>query len=186
MVTWRAAGSTYETSYTIDVSLPKNVFIHDGIACRQVISRSVRRMCVCGSSERESVSTAMTCVDLSFHGQYFRQLQVLTSSHEYANSCAEEKKRMALRYGGRGGRGPWVRKGSVLSVLFHNRVSEKVISMVSSFVKGGWRGYILPRRQFQKKYKFSDRARVESGCLGKVAHSTLDITWHVGGDVAGR
>ena len=33
----------------------------------------------------------MTCVDWSFHGQYLRQFAVLTSSHEYANSCDEEK-----------------------------------------------------------------------------------------------
>ena len=35
-----------------------------------------------GSTERESVSTAITCVDLSFQGQYLRQLAVETSSHE--------------------------------------------------------------------------------------------------------
>jgi hypothetical protein len=34
------------------------------------------------STPRESVSTATTCVDLSFHGQYLRQLAVDTSSHE--------------------------------------------------------------------------------------------------------
>jgi hypothetical protein len=39
-------------------------------------------MPVAGSTSRESVSTAMTCVDLSFHGQYLRQLAVDTSSHE--------------------------------------------------------------------------------------------------------
>lgn len=31
---------------------------------------------------RESVSTATTCGDLSFHGQYFLQFAVDTSSHE--------------------------------------------------------------------------------------------------------
>jgi hypothetical protein len=39
-------------------------------------------MPVSGSTCREIVSTDMTCVDLSFHGQYFRQLAVDTSSHE--------------------------------------------------------------------------------------------------------
>ena len=32
-----------------------------------------------GSMARERVSTAMTCVDLSFQGQYFRQFAVETS-----------------------------------------------------------------------------------------------------------
>ena len=39
-------------------------------------------MPVDGSADLDSVSTAMTCVDLSFQGQYFRQLAVETSSHE--------------------------------------------------------------------------------------------------------
>lgn len=33
------------------------------------------------STDLESVSTAMTCVDLQFQGQYLRQLAVETSSH---------------------------------------------------------------------------------------------------------
>jgi len=39
-------------------------------------------MPVDGSTFRDNVSTAITCVVLSFHGQYFRQLAVDTSSHE--------------------------------------------------------------------------------------------------------
>jgi hypothetical protein len=39
-------------------------------------------MPVWGSTDRESVSTATTWVDLSFQGQYLRQLAVETSSHE--------------------------------------------------------------------------------------------------------
>lgn len=35
-----------------------------------------------GSMVLDNVSTAVTCVDLSFQGQYFRQLAVETSSHE--------------------------------------------------------------------------------------------------------
>ena len=35
-----------------------------------------------GSTSRERVSTAMTCVLLLFQGQYLRQLAVETSSHE--------------------------------------------------------------------------------------------------------
>jgi hypothetical protein len=46
------------------------------------MSRSVRKIPVEESTVRERVSTAMTWVDLSFHGQYFRQLAVLTSSQE--------------------------------------------------------------------------------------------------------
>ena len=57
-------------------------FIHSGADCRQVMSRSVRRMPVSGSTDRERVSTEVTCVDLSFQGQYFRQLAVDTSSQE--------------------------------------------------------------------------------------------------------
>ena len=41
-----------------------------------------RTMPVDGSTERARVSTAMTCVDLSFQGQYLRQFAVETSSHE--------------------------------------------------------------------------------------------------------
>lgn len=41
-----------------------------------------RTMPVEGSTERERVSTAMTWVDLSFQGQYLRQLAVETSSQE--------------------------------------------------------------------------------------------------------
>lgn len=48
-------------------------------------------MPVLGSTVREMVSTAMTCVLLSFHGQYLRQLAVDTSSHEYSNSCCDSK-----------------------------------------------------------------------------------------------
>lgn len=39
-------------------------------------------MPVFASTFRESVSTAITCGVFSFHGQYFRQLAVDTSSHE--------------------------------------------------------------------------------------------------------
>ena len=39
-------------------------------------------MPVAGSTDLESVSTATTWVDLSFHGQYLRQLAVDTSSQE--------------------------------------------------------------------------------------------------------
>ena len=35
-----------------------------------------------GSTDLERVSTAMKWVDLSFHGQYFLQFAVETSSHE--------------------------------------------------------------------------------------------------------
>jgi hypothetical protein len=37
---------------------------------------------VSGSTVRDKVSTAMTCVDLSFHAQYFLQFALETSSHE--------------------------------------------------------------------------------------------------------
>lgn len=39
-------------------------------------------MPVAGSTRREIVSTAMTCEDSLFHGQYFRQFAVETSFHE--------------------------------------------------------------------------------------------------------
>lgn len=39
-------------------------------------------MPVAGSTVRLSVSTAITCGVFSFHGPYFRQLLVETSSHE--------------------------------------------------------------------------------------------------------
>lgn len=39
-------------------------------------------MPVDGSTVRESVSTAMTCLQDSFHGPYFCQFDVETSSHE--------------------------------------------------------------------------------------------------------
>ena len=55
---------------------------HAGAVCSQVIRRSVLRMPLDGSMLRASVSTAITCVDLSFQGQYLRQLAVETSSHE--------------------------------------------------------------------------------------------------------
>jgi hypothetical protein len=55
---------------------------HSGALCWQVMSRSVRRMPVSGSSVRLTVSTAVTCVDFWFHGQYFRQLAVDTYSHD--------------------------------------------------------------------------------------------------------
>jgi hypothetical protein len=42
----------------------------------------LRTMPVDGSTVRDRVSTAMTCLQLSFQGPYFRQLLVLTSSHE--------------------------------------------------------------------------------------------------------
>jgi hypothetical protein len=48
-------------------------------------------MPVSGSTVRDSVSVAMTCVDLSFHGQYFRQFAVETSSHEYSNVHFDSK-----------------------------------------------------------------------------------------------
>ena len=48
-------------------------------------------MSVFGSSERESVSTPITCDDLLFQGPYLRQLAVLTSSQVYSNSCNDEK-----------------------------------------------------------------------------------------------
>lgn len=47
-----------------------------------------------GSRLREIVSTAMTWVDWSFHGQYFLQFAVETSSQEYWNSCCVLKRRM--------------------------------------------------------------------------------------------
>lgn len=39
-------------------------------------------MPVDGSTVRERVSTAMTCLQDSFQGPYFRQFDVETSSHE--------------------------------------------------------------------------------------------------------
>lgn len=48
-------------------------------------------MPVAGSTCRARVSTAITCVLLSFHGQYFLQFAVETSSHEYSNSCCDSK-----------------------------------------------------------------------------------------------
>ena len=64
------------------MSLPPNIErTHAGTVCLQVINRSVRRIPVSGSTLRERVSTAVTCVVLSFQGQYFRQLAVLTSAH---------------------------------------------------------------------------------------------------------
>lgn len=56
----------------------------------------MRRMLVDGSRVRERVSTAMTCVDWSFQGQYFLQLAVETSSQEYWNSCCVLKRRMIV------------------------------------------------------------------------------------------
>lgn len=43
-----------------------------------------------GSIERERVSTEMTWLDDLFHGQYFRQLAVETSSHEYSKIQLQE------------------------------------------------------------------------------------------------
>ena len=39
-------------------------------------------MPVAGSTERDNVSTAMTCGVLGFHGEYFCQFAVVTSAHE--------------------------------------------------------------------------------------------------------
>ena len=53
------------------------------ISCFHVGSGRWRRTIpVEGSTDRDSVSTAITWVDLSFHGQYLRQFAVETSSHE--------------------------------------------------------------------------------------------------------
>jgi len=83
IVTFFDAGSTYEVSKTCEVSLPPMMDNnHFGALCLQVMRRSVRRMPVSGSIRRDKVSTAITCVDLSFHGQYFRQFAVETSSQE--------------------------------------------------------------------------------------------------------
>ena len=64
------------------MQLPMMDFIHSGADCLQVMRRSVRRIPVAGSTDRESVSTAMTCSDLLFQGPYFCQLAVDTSSQE--------------------------------------------------------------------------------------------------------
>ena len=48
-------------------------------------------MPVAGSTDLDKVSTATTCGDFSFHGEYFCQLPVETSSHEYSNSFVDEK-----------------------------------------------------------------------------------------------
>ena len=82
------------------MSLPPIIVAsHLGALCRQDIRRSVQSwgesvfgmetwagrwhtMPVSGSICRDNVSTAMTCVDLSFQGQYLRQLAVDTSSQE--------------------------------------------------------------------------------------------------------
>lgn len=45
---------------------------------------------VARSTERERVSTEMTWPDDLFHGQYFRQLAVETSSHEYSKVQLQE------------------------------------------------------------------------------------------------
>jgi hypothetical protein len=52
-------------------------------------------MPVSGSTVRDNVSVAITCVDFSFQGQYFRQLAVETSSHEYSNVHFDTKTFMA-------------------------------------------------------------------------------------------
>ena len=43
------------------------------------------------STALDNVSTAITCVDLSFHGQYLRQFAVDTSSHEQSKVQEDEK-----------------------------------------------------------------------------------------------
>jgi hypothetical protein len=48
-------------------------------------------MPVFGSIVRDRVSTPTTWVALSFHGQYFLQLAVETSSQEYSKLHVEEK-----------------------------------------------------------------------------------------------
>lgn len=48
-------------------------------------------MPVLGSISRDKVSTPTTCVALSFHGQYFLQLAVETSSQEYSKLHVDEK-----------------------------------------------------------------------------------------------
>jgi hypothetical protein len=48
-------------------------------------------MPVLGSIVRERVSTPTTWVALSFHGQYFLQLAVDTSSQEYSKLHVDEK-----------------------------------------------------------------------------------------------
>lgn len=86
---------------------PRRVRTQAGAVCVQVIRRSVRSLRVSvkdeakggcgkrntkeggkytipvdGSTVRERVSTATTWLEDLFHGQYFRQLAVETSSHE--------------------------------------------------------------------------------------------------------
>ena len=48
-----------------------------GLKCA---SKEGHTMPVHGSTDRDNVSTAITCVDLSFQGQYFRQFAVETSA----------------------------------------------------------------------------------------------------------
>ena len=52
------------------------------VCFRRVVEGDGSTMPVSGSMERERVSTAITWVDLSFQGQYLRQLAVETSSQE--------------------------------------------------------------------------------------------------------
>ena len=60
--------------------LVESVSIHPlTCRCRRVLELTIP---VSASTCRDRVSTAMTCVDLSFHGQYFLQFAVDTSSQE--------------------------------------------------------------------------------------------------------
>ena len=58
---------------------PIMAMTHAGADWVHVIRRSVRKMPVLGSTFRERVSTAMTCEEDLFHGQYLSQLAVDTS-----------------------------------------------------------------------------------------------------------